>query len=51
MVFLRNLVHHVLRTLSAVLSSWRPNEVLRQIVVHLDRNDALFLKKHFGDRH
>ena len=39
-VDLRNLVLHVLRTLSAVPSSWRPNDVLRQIVVHLDRNDA-----------
>ena len=34
---------HVYRTLSAIPSSWRPNEVLRQIVVHLDRNDAPFL--------
>ena len=42
-VFLRNLVLHVLRTLSAVLALSCPTEALRQIVFHLDRNDAPFL--------
>ena len=41
-VHLRNLVLHVLRTLSAVPASWRPNEVMRQIAVHLDRDDVPF---------
>ena len=39
---LRNLVLHVLRTLSAVLALSCPSEVLRQIVVHLGRNVAPF---------
>ena len=42
-VDLRNIVFHVLRTLSAVPPLWRSNEVLRQIVIHLDRDDAPFV--------
>ena len=42
-VSLGNLVLNILRTLSAVLALSCPTEALRQIVVHLDRNDAPFL--------
>ena len=38
---LRNLVLHVLRTLSAVPASSCPSEVLRQIVVHLMTHHAV----------
>ena len=41
---LRNLVLPVLRTLSAVPALSCPNESLRQIVFHLDRNDAPILQ-------
>ena len=39
-VFLRNLVLHFMRTLSAVMALSFPNAALRQVVSHLDRNDA-----------
>ena len=42
-VFLRNLVLHVLRTLSAVPALSCPNEALRQVDFHIDRHDEPFL--------
>ena len=40
---LKNLVLPVLRTLSALPALSRPNETLRQVVFHLDLNDAPLL--------
>ena len=41
--FLRNIVLHILQTLSATLTLSRPNALRRQIVFHTDRNDAPYL--------
>ena len=42
--FLRNLLLHVFQTISATLALSCPNALRRQIVIHLDRDDAPFLQ-------